>query len=389
MKLLHTADWHVGKTIRGHGRIQEHAAVFAEMVEIAQREQVDLVLVAGDLFETAAPSPEAEALVYRTLLQLAQTGAELAVISGNHDNAKRLEALAPVFEAANGIHMVTRPLPADRGGVREISLRSGEDVTLAMLPFVSKRGIVRAADLWDNAAFENSQLYAARIQAVIASLCDSFRTDTVNLLMAHTFVHGGQLGGGERAAHFIEDYAISTQVLPSTAGYVALGHVHRPQKIASGSVTHYSGSPLQLDFGEEDQAKQVNLVELEPGVPARVTAVPLSGGRPLRTLTGSLPQLEAIRDTLPEDAWLRVRVEEAARAGLADTVRELLGPGVVDVRIQGAGPAPAVPRIGETRIGRSPTELFSEYLTQQSVSDQRVLDAFADLLDADLGRAES
>lgn len=381
MKLLHTSDWHVGKTIRGRSRIDEHRAVLAEIVGLVKSHEVDLVLVAGDLFETAAPTAESEQLVYSTLLDLARTGAEVAIISGNHDNARRLEALSPVFEAAKRFHMLTRPVPAEVGGVRNIALPTGVDVTLAMVPFVSKRGIVRATDLWEKEAFEAAQQYAERVGNILSALAESFRADTVNLMMAHTFVHGVGLGGGERKAHFIEEYAISTPQLPIDANYIALGHVHRPQKIAAGAPAHYCGSPLQLDFGEAAQVKQVNVVEVEPGVPAKVTPVPLSAGRPLSTVSGTVDELRALKDSIDDDAWLRVVVKERGRSGLAEEVRGVLGERVVDVRVESNTQARRRSSSDEPRVTRAPAELFAEFMGERGIADDRVMDAFKRLLD--------
>lgn len=379
MRLLHTSDWHVGKTIRGRSRAGEHRAVLAEIVRLAEEHSVQLVLVAGDLFETAAPSAEAEAIVYRALLDLASTGAEVAVIAGNHDNGRKLQAVAPVFSAAGRVHVVAQPARPEEGGVLRLRMGSGDEVRLAMLPFVSQRGIVRARALMDSAAFENAQAYADRMQGVIEALTRSFEDDTVNVLMAHAFVHGGQLGGRERAAHFIDEYALSAQVFPAVAGYVALGHVHRPQRIPGPGQIHYCGSPLQLDFGEERQRKQVNLVEIEPGLPPTVTPRELSSGRALRTVKGTLSELNAAQDELADEPWLRVVVREPRRAGLADLVREMLGERVVDVRVEDASrPAPRRP----SRSGRTPTQLFDEFLADRNISDERVRALFAELLDA-------
>ena len=391
MKLLHTSDWHVGKTIRGHSRIPEHEAVLTEIVTLADEHSVDLVIVAGDLFETATPTAKAESLVYRTLLQLLDTGAHVAVISGNHDNARRLHAVAPVFEALGRIHLVTEPTRPDDGGVIRLSMPGGEQVRLAMLPFVSQRGVVRAKNLMEAAAYENTQAYADRMRLLIETLTAEFGSDTVNILAAHAFVYGGQLGGGERAAHFIDDYAISAQSFPVTASYVALGHVHRPQKIPGAAPIHYCGSPLQLDFGEEDQRKQVNLVEIEPGTPPKVTHASLSGGRTLRTLRGTVAELAELAargedSAVVDDAWLRVMVQEPSRAGLADEVRELFGERVVDVRMD--DPAPQRKQ-RVARKGRVPTELFDEFLTERNIADERVRAMFAELLDAELESASA
>ena len=391
MKLLHTADWHVGRTIRGRSRHDEHAAVLGEIVEVARREQVDLVAVVGDLFETASPPPEAEALVYRTLLALADTGARVAVVAGNHDNARRLQAVAPVFESAGAIHLITEPTrPAD-GGLWRFDTADGAPVAVAMLPFVSQRGVVRARDLMDAAAFEHAQAYADRMRLLVEALTAGFAADTVNVVLAHAFVFGGTLGGGERAAHFIDDYALSAQVFPETAGYVALGHVHRAQRIAGAAPIHYCGSPLALDFGDRPDAKTVNLVSLEPGLPAAIQTVDLAGGRRLRTLTGSVAELHAAAADAGSDAgsvaeWLRVVVREPARAGLADEVRDLLGDAVVEVRVEDtSAAAPVVPR--RRRAGRSPTELFGEFCADRGIDDPRLVVRFADLLDAEHDRS--
>ncbi len=374
MKLLHTSDWHVGKTIRGASRAGEHTAVLAEIAQIAAREEVDLVIVAGDLFDSAAPSAEAENIVYRALLDLADTGAQVAVIAGNHDNPRRLRAVAPLLRLGQ-VHVVAEPARPDDGGVLELRTRGGTDVRLAMLPFVSKRGIVRARHLMSRQAFENVQDYGERLRTLIRHLCEPFGTDTVNVLTTHAFVLGAQAGGGERPAHLVEEYAVTAQSFPVSIGYGALGHLHRPQRVLAQ--LHYSGSPLQLDFGEAEQAKQVNVVTLEPGIPADVETVRLTAGRPLRTLTGTLEELSTV--SVDDEAWLRVVVQGPGRAGLAQSVRELLGPGVVDVRVESPGSATRKRRLDHR--SRSPREVFDEYLKHESIEDTRVLDLFGELLD--------
>ncbi|MDE0376237.1 MAG: exonuclease SbcCD subunit D [bacterium] len=374
MRLLHTSDWHVGKTIRGASRADEHTAVLAEIAQVAAREEVDLVIVAGDLFDSAAPSAEAESIVYRALLDLADTGADVAVIAGNHDNPRRLRAVAPLLQLGQ-VHVVAEPTRPGDGGVIELRARDGSDVRLAMLPFVSKRGIVRAKHLMAGEAFENAQHYSDRLRLLIERLCEPFGTDTVNLLTTHAFVLGGQAGGGERPAHLVEEYAITAQSFPVTVGYGALGHLHRPQAVRHP--LHYCGSPLQLDFGEAEQVKQVNVVTIEPGTPADVVTVRLTAGRQLRTLTGTLEELTSV--SVDDDAWLKVVVQGPGRAGLAQTVRELLGPGVVDVRVE--SPASETPKRNLDHRSRSPQELFGEYLDHENIEDHRIRDLFEQLLD--------
>jgi exonuclease SbcD len=378
VKLLHTSDWHVGKAIRGHSRAGEHRAVLAEVAEAAAAHGVDLTVVAGDLFDSAAPTAESERIAYDALLALAQVS-PVVVVAGNHDSARRLDAVARLL-ALGRVTVASEARPAHDGGLLELSVADGTPVRLALLPFVSQRAVVRADALMSEAAFRHAQSYAERVSAVIAALTAGFAPDSVNLVAAHLFVAGGTTGGGERSAHLVEAYGVSPQDFPASASYVALGHLHRPQLIRGPAPLHYCGSPLQLDFGEADQAKQVNLVELEPGLAAKVTALPLTAGRPLVTVTGTVPELEAIGPDLA-GAWLRAVVTESPRAGLADEVRAVLGDGVVDVRVErpasrhGGGPA------RPSRDGRTPAQLFAAYLQQRDVVDHRLEFAFAALYD--------
>ncbi len=378
MKLLHTSDWHVGKSIRGHSRADEHRTVLAEMTTAAAEDAVDLIVVAGDLYETAAPSAESETIVNQALLDLAEV-APVVAVAGNHDNPRRLAAIAPLLKLGR-ITMATTPRSPADGGVVTLSA-GGVEIDVALVPFVSQRGIVRAADLMDNAAFENAQSYAERLHRILAALSDGFRADRVNLIVGHLFVHGGSTGGGERQAHLVDEYGISAVDFPTTAAYVALGHLHRPQQIPGPTAIHYCGSPLQLDFGETDQLKGVNIVDLEPGLPAKVRARTLSAGRPLRTLRGTLADVTAQVDSLgPEElgrGWYRVRLDEPSRVGLAEEVRAMIGPTVVDIRVEHA----EIPRSRPTRTERTPRELFADYLSERGVEDPKVEQRFAELHD--------
>ncbi len=386
MRLLHTSDWHVGKSIRGHSRADEHRAVLAEITAAAVEEAVDLIVVAGDLYETAAPSAESETIVNRALLDLAAV-APVVAVAGNHDNPRRLAAIAPLLELGR-ITMATVPRSPADGGVVTIAAADGVEVDVALVPFVSQRGIVRVTELMDNAAFENAQTYAERLHRILAALGGGFRADRVNVIVGHLFVHGAASGGGERQAHLVDEYGISAVDFPTTAAYVALGHLHRPQQIPGPTAIHYCGSPLQLDFGETDQVKQINIVDLEPGLPAKVRARTLAAGRPLRTLRGTLADVTAQVDVLSAedlaDGWFRVRLEEPSRVGLAEEVRAMIGPSVVDIRVERSD----VPVPKRARAERSPRELFADYLAERGVDDRKVERRFAELHDELTGADE-
>ncbi|MGH7553576.1 MAG: metallophosphoesterase family protein [Longimicrobiales bacterium] len=377
MKLLHTADWHVGRMLRGKSRADEHRDVLAEIARIAQ-DEVDLVIVAGDLFDSSAPAPESEQIVYNALIDLARTGAEVVVIAGNHDNPQRLAAVRPLLEFTR-VRTIAFPARADNGGVIDVRLRAGGKARLAMLPFLSQRGIIRADQLMSGEAADHTVKYAERCARLIEALCTGFDDSSVNIIVSHLTVAGAEHGGGEREAQSIFDYVVPSNVFPATAHYVALGHLHRAQQVAAACPVWYSGSPLQLDFGETANDPAVLLVRAEPDTPARVQPVSLCAGRRLSTVRGSMAQLEALRDELGDD-FLRVIVSEPARIGLADDVRELL-PNAVDVVV--AQEDEHKPPNGPP-VGGSPVQLFDDYLRENNIDEPALTALFRELLETSL-----
>jgi exonuclease SbcD len=269
--------------------------------------------------------------------------------------------------------------PTD-GGVVEVDGRDGESVRVALVPFLSQRGIIRTEQLMRQDAGSNIATYDERMRQLVAALCEPFAGDAVNIVAAHCMVTGASLGGGERAAQTYMDYAIGAAAFPSHAHYVALGHLHRTQQIAGAAPIWYSGSPVQVDFGELDNPTNVLLVTATRTTPAVVRPVAVSGGRRLRTLRGTVDHLRSlVADT--DDSFLRVIVEGPTRAGLAEDVRELLGEGVVEVRL--APPdADGLTIARRSRLsGQTPHELFAAYLGDVGVEDPRLTALFAELLD--------
>src|ERR1700722_8696793 len=230
MRFLHTADWHVGKTLKGRDRLDEQRAVLAEIAAVAEASQVDAVLVAGDVYDLSAPSAAAQQLVVQTLLRMRQTGAEVVVIAGNHDHGPTFEAYRPLMGVA-GITVVGAYKSPDKGGVVRFAARSdGAPVQLAVLPFLSQRYAVRAADIVASSPSQNVRAYDEQVRQVIGSLTAGFGGDTVNLLMSHLTCIGGAFGGGERSAQSIFEYSVPAAVFPVTAHYVALRPLHRRQR---------------------------------------------------------------------------------------------------------------------------------------------------------------
>jgi DNA repair protein SbcD/Mre11 len=377
MRFLHTADWHVGKTLKGRSRLAEQEQVLREIVTIARTHEVDAVLVAGDLYDTAAPTADAQKLVNRTLLGLAKDGVEVIAIAGNHDHAATIDAYRGFAKAA-GITLVGTVRTAGNGGLVEFTARStGERATLAVLPFLSTRYAVRAAELLAGTPAQHTSAYDQQLRDILGKLTAGFRDDAVNLVMAHLTVLDGRMGGGERAAQSIFEYAVPAGIFPVDAHYVALGHLHRRQTVAASCPVHYSGAPLAVDFGEQENTPVVCVVDAAPGTPAAVTDVPIQAGRRLRTLRGTVAELSVLGEMVGDD-FLRVWVREPARAGLREEVTALL-PNALEVRIDPEFAAPLAATRPSPEPGRTPVELFGEYLGSRGVADQRVAELFRTL----------
>ncbi|MGE5289766.1 MAG: exonuclease SbcCD subunit D [Micromonosporaceae bacterium] len=388
MKVLHTSDWHVGKVLKGRDRHDEHVAVLASIVRAARDENVDAVLIAGDLFETAAPGPRAQGLVMRTLLALREDGRQVVAIAGNHDNQHLLDAVYRPVLGHLGLHVLGTPKRPEAGGTLTLRTRAGETLKVAALPFLSHRYAVRAAEVLLHEAAEHTLDYARRVADMVSLLTAGFTQDAVNVVMAHTTLLGGRRGGGERDVQTTFDYELPASLFPATAHYAALGHLHRQQEIDGRCPIFYSGSPLAIDFGEEANEPAALVVTAEPGIRADVKPVPITGGRALRTLRGSLDEVVA-KGEEAGDAYLRVVLAETARAGLGDLVRDKL-PGVIEVQLDETH-RPQPGRHGgarPSRAGRGPLELFGDYLAEQSIDDPRLPAMFASLLDEITGPGE-
>jgi exonuclease SbcD len=227
------------------------------------------------------------------------------------------------------------------------------------------------------------QRYAEGMRRIVELLTVRFRSDSVNLLMAHTHLDGAVLAGSERQVHLGEEWAATAQSLPSTAHYVALGHIHRPQRIGSApSPTYYAGSPLQLDFGEVGEEKSFVVIRAVPGQPARIERVPYAGGKPLREIRMALPELEQQAEGLRDAGWLRVTVPLAERdLDLNRKVRHLLGEAVVSVDYE-LPDLPEGPPAAPSRSGLGPVELFLLYRRAQhgAEAEDRMTAAFNQLL---------
>ena len=378
MKIVHTSDWHIGRRWKGIQRLDELEAVLDHLAAFIEEHAIDLVLHTGDVFESRNPPAEAEQLVNRFLVRVGRSGAQMLVLAGNHDDPLRLDARSLLTELVH-VQIVGRPRPAARGGTRTLRTRSGEKAVVAALPFASPGAWVPALDLTGEEAGARSK-YARMFELAVQDLCAAFRWDAVNVLMAHTHIEGALFGESERRVHIGSDWAALPEALPSTASYIALGHIHKPQKIEGPVPAWYAGSLLQMDFGEAGEEKSFVVVTVSPGEPATVKHVPYQGGLPLVDLRATLAELEGMADQL-RTGWLRVTVPLTERdPDLNRKVRELL-PNALVVRAD----LPEDEERPEIRLesGIPPVGHYAAYHLRehQQAADVAVLDTFLDLYD--------
>jgi exonuclease SbcD len=376
MRIVHTSDWHAGRLWRGVNRLPELAAALEDLGEFVVRERVDLVLMSGDVFDSPAPSAEAERVVFEFFKRVGCAGIKTVVIAGNHDSPSRVHAWGTLLELVN-VWAVPRPVRAEEGGVVELTTARGERAVVAAVPFAAPGVFVRALDLGEGDGIVH-QKYADTLRRIVQHLCGRFRDDAVNLLVAHAFLEGAVLSGSERQVHVGEQWAATPQSLPSQTHYVALGHVHRPQRVEGApSQAHYAGSVLQLDFNEVGEEKSFVVVEAHPAQPVRIHRVPYKGTVPLVDVRfPSLEDLERRAPEFREAGWLRVTVQlPRPDPDLSARVRHLL-PRAVVVRAQ----LPETPHLKPKveRRPESPQELYRLYHRHRygTDPDRALLEAF-------------
>jgi DNA repair protein SbcD/Mre11 len=374
MRILHTADWHVGKRLGRIDRTAEFEQALDEIVEIARDRKVDLVVVAGDLLDRSMPPLDCIRLVIDALLRLADAAGRVVAIPGNHDSAALFALLAPLL-AGRGVLLAPYIRRPDDGGVVTVPSRDGSELaSVAMFPFLHEAQVVDF--MQDDAEWFKG--YADRVRGICGRLCGSFDARGIGILVGHYFVDGAELGGGERTIHVGRQYAATSQAIPPGAHYVALGHIHRPQEIPGAAVpARYSGSLLQLDFSERTHRKEVVVVEAVAGRRAKVASVQLRSGRSLVRVEDSLEALKADASRFG-DAYLDVRVTTAGPVfGLSETVRSFLPNAVFVQAVYERSPVEAERAV---RADRSLADTYAEYHTSASGHGVAAPDALLDTL---------
>ncbi|MCP2316338.1 Exodeoxyribonuclease I subunit D [Nocardia amikacinitolerans] len=305
MRMLHTSDWHIGRTFHGVDLLADQARSLAAVAELVAAESVDVVVVPGDVYDRSIPSADAIAVCNRGFEAIRAAGALIVATSGNHDSPARLGAGAS-FAAAGGLHLRTTVADSDRPVL--LADEHG-DVAFYGIPYLEPE--ITRAELGVPQARSHAEILAAamgRIRADIAT-----RPGTRTVVLAHAFVVGGEATGSERS---ISVGGVETVPLGEFDGidYVALGHLHSPQTLSES--VRYSGSPLPYSFAESSHRKAVWIVDLDADGLSAVQRRDLPMVRGLSRLTGTLEELLA-------DPAHEAAVDHYVSATLVDQARPI------------------------------------------------------------------
>lgn len=290
MRILHTADWHLGKKLHKHDLVQDHEKFIEWLLELIVARKVDLLLISGDIFDLANPSSEARTLYYQSLVKISGAGCRVILTGGNHDSPAVLNAPKEVLKALN--IDVIGGMPQDLQEVL-IPVPNAEQPSLivAAIPYLRDSDIRQA-----NAGHS----YTDRIDAVKKGIASTYSKvlelatetypETPILAMGHLFTTGASTSDSERDIQLGNEAALEATTFSTIFETVVLGHIHKPQRVKSEIPIFYSGSPIPLSFSERKDNKRILLMDTEMGFEPESITIPVY--RTLKKLKGTFAKVQ-------------------------------------------------------------------------------------------------
>ncbi|ALM53227.1 exonuclease SbcCD subunit D C-terminal domain-containing protein [Halomonas huangheensis] len=421
LRLIHTADWHLGQSFHGQERTTEHRAFLRWLLDTLEQQQADVLLVAGDIFDVVNPSLRAQQLLYDFIVETHQRCPDLhmVLIAGNHDSGARIELPAPLMQRLHA-HALGRVSWLDDGSLDSqrllvpLSDANGDTQAWCMaLPFlrpaeITGRGGQQSAIPSEDDRPDNSFNYVSSVEHVHQQLINAAREQRqpgqALIAMSHAHLHGAAVSeASERPIVIGGEESISASVFPADISYVALGHLHRAQRVGEERI-RYSGSPLPLDFSEVGYPNQVLILELDGERLGEVQSLPVPRAVTMQRIgpcdlnealeqIAQLPSREQSRDT-EYWAWLEITIRlDAPMADLRSRIDEGLADRAARLlrlrRELPGGDQQQQPRSGERLEDIGPRQLFERVWQEQwgAPAEQDVLSDFdrlcQDVLDAD------
>ncbi|QPJ84808.1 exonuclease SbcCD subunit D [Sarcina sp. JB2] len=340
MRILHTADWHLGKSLEKRSRIDEQKNFLDDFIEIAKENNIDLVIIAGDIYDSSNPPAIAEKMFYDTLKKISDNGKRLIlIIAGNHDNPERLVASAPLAKEHGIIMIGTLKTIIDTGnygrhkiinsgeGFIEIEI-NGEKAIILTVPYLSEKRLNEVLYKDMDSDEERIKSYSDRVFSLFDSLKDNYREDTINLLVSHLYAMGSEEGGSERSIQLGGSYIVNCDCFPKEAQYIALGHVHKPQLVpGTNKKARYSGSPIHYNKKEVSYNKKCFVVDVKANEEANVKEVYFKVYKPIEiwkceNFDDALLKCEENKD---RECWvyLEIKVDRYMREDEIKKLKEL------------------------------------------------------------------
>ena len=356
MRILHTSDWHLGRSFGDHRLLDQQALFIDWLVDLVRHEEVDLVTIAGDLYDRSVPPADAVELFHSSLSRLLAAGTDVAAIAGNHDSAERLGSIDGLL--TSGLLL--------RGGYKraaDVDIRTYADGPLAIVAVPYLDPVFAPIDTSDGAGDRPS--HETVLRRTLTTARDRIAPGVRSLAIAHAFVTGAEPSESERTLAVGDAGMVSSAVF-SGFDYTALGHLHRAQIVGGDERIRYSGAPLAYSFGETSQ-KEVVLLELDADGDARSKPIPIDVGRSVATVRGTLDEL--LETAGNDQDWIRVELTNTHP--VADAHRRLRDhfPHLVEIARIGARPNDRERLTVQAVRERSVHELAGEFLTNVSSDD--------------------
>ncbi len=401
MKILHTADWHIGKVLHKHSLVPELEMFLDWLLHYIESENIDVLLVSGDIFDIANPAVKDRGVYYQFLSRLIGSNTQVVITGGNHDSVGLIDAPQEILKHIK-ISVVGGAKKELKDELIEIYNEDGNiDLVVAAVPFLRDKDL---RNLNSDLEFENrtealrhgiSQHYKA-----LSDLCSELYPNIPALAMGHLYAKGVSTSESERDIHIGNAAAVESDIFPDRFGYVALGHIHRPQIIGGNPRIRYSGSPIALSFSEKEDQKCVLVTELKDGQFTNPEVVSVPKKRQLRKITGSFDEvkdkLEAYDPDFELESFVEIEVnEEEFSAALLSEVEQLIAEYTQSDKFSilkskttfqnGAIDTSDLFERGESIEDLKPIDVFEKLLENESLSDDKnsmITDAFIELLES-------
>ena len=400
MKILHTADWHIGKILHKHPLYEEMDRYFEFLLETIKKEKIDLLLVSGDIFDSSNPGIRDKKLYFDTIIKLYQANIRVVITGGNHDSIGELNAPKQVLSAINTTVVGGAPENIEDQIIEITNDKNDIAVVVLAVPFLRDRDLRR--DQLDKTYEDRTAAIKAGIKDHyhnLADICEKKYKAYPVIAMGHLFAEGASTSESERDIHVGNQAAVKSTIFPPTFDYVALGHIHRPQLVAKQEHIRYSGSPIALSFSEKGDKKSMEIIEIKDAKVKSIKQIDIPKYRSLISISGSLDVVEeklrkfSTEDPLPTFLELKIKEETFSALTIAK-VEELVSSYQEKESLKilkhqtnfekGQQDTASLFQTGLSIEDISPKEVFKKRLEAEKLEKEKqtmLLDAFQELLE--------